>query len=56
MGMFLSNLRDIHWEILLVKYLELWEVILMASQMEKFIDIFRVPLWERHLVQNPELR
>ena len=55
-GRLLGNLRDIHREMLLVKDMELWEFLMMAADMEKFLEILRVKILERHLVQKPELR
>ena len=44
MGNLLENLRDIHWKMLLLQYMEMVEVLLMSYQMEKFLAILRVQL------------
>ena len=42
---FLENLRDRHWYMFLVQDMELWEVLLMVSQMDNFLSSLRVKLW-----------
>ena len=52
----MEDLIYINWEMILVQDMELWEVLLIAFQMDKFLEILRVQLWGSHLVQNTELR
>ena len=52
----MEKFRDIHWEMILVQDMELWEVILMSVNMENFLSILRVQLWESHLVHTMEMQ
>ena len=41
MGRLLAYLRDIHWKMLLVHDMEIWEVLMKEVQMEKFLASLR---------------
>ena len=49
-------LKVIYLQILLVHDMELWEVLIMSSQMYRFLEIFRGQHWESHLAKNMNLR